>query len=224
MASLNYICVRRADIPDGSLQVLDLWPNESQRNYIYDPRGQTKYLSRADTSAVRTVAGGGGAILAAVELTGLAAYFIDHVEVGAAGPAMTASEADTAAAAVLAIVDAGTACDLAAIDGALNGAAAGASLTGNTSTGSVAEVLKVLSGGVYTVPAGSVLDTDGSTFNTAVSGAFDDGQYIETVQSGAFEVSLRRGHLAGMLRADFDYKGVAGAAIVIYDDAGALVA
>ena len=40
-----FLIMRRTDIPDGVLQVLDLWPNTSSKNYIYPPGlGQTGYI------------------------------------------------------------------------------------------------------------------------------------------------------------------------------------
>jgi len=44
---MPYICLARTDIPDGTVQILDLKPNTSQRNTSIDPPGQTRYVNRA---------------------------------------------------------------------------------------------------------------------------------------------------------------------------------
>ena len=76
---MPYIIMKRDDIAEG-LQVLDLKPNTSQRNLVYDTPGQTKYLNRFQNETVQTIVGGGGAILMRQDTKGLAAYLIDHVE------------------------------------------------------------------------------------------------------------------------------------------------
>jgi hypothetical protein len=42
---MPYIIMKRDDVPAGILQVLDLEPNTSLRNYSIDPPGQTKYIN-----------------------------------------------------------------------------------------------------------------------------------------------------------------------------------
>jgi hypothetical protein len=206
--------------------VLDLWPNTSQHK-AYEPEGQTKYLNRAHNDSVQTVVGGGGAILASVTLVGLGAYLIDNVQAsGVGGPAFTFAEANTAATNILARLDANQTLLLADIDAVLNAVVAGSELTtagGSASTGSVVDLLKVLANGYYEVPAGSVLDTDGSTFNTVVSGSFDDTKYKATVQGAAFDLSNTVGYLSKWKAATFTWNGTVGAAITIYDNTGAIL-
>jgi hypothetical protein len=80
---MPYICLARNDIPDGTLQVLDLWPNTSLRNQSIDPPGQTRYINRAQNEAltISTVAGVStvGNVRA---VNGLAAYIADKVAPG----------------------------------------------------------------------------------------------------------------------------------------------
>jgi hypothetical protein len=145
-ADSRYIVVRRTDIPDGTLQVLDLYPNESQRSLVYDPPGQTRYINRFQNDTVVTSVGAGGAILARGDLKGVAAYLIDHVEAGglAAGvDALTFTEANAAAAAIVAIAEAGTALGLAQVNAAIAGVVADTELTnagGSASTGDLEEL------------------------------------------------------------------------------------
>ena len=77
---MPYICVVRTDLPDGVLQVLDLWPNASQRNPIYDPPAQTRYLCRVSNDTVRYVNG-----VTQQALDGLGAYLMDRLEPGGLG-------------------------------------------------------------------------------------------------------------------------------------------
>lgn len=226
----RYVVVRRSDIPRGTLQVTDLHPNSSQKNQVYDGASQgPKYLNRFDATAVTTSVGGGGAILAARDLTGIGAYLIDHVEAGglAAGlAALTFAEANSAAAAIAAIADAGTALTLAAVNAAIAGVVADTELTsvgGSASTGSLEGLLRVMAGGVYTVPAGSVLDTDGSTFNPVVSGSFDDGKDLQLLNTSSFIISNDRGQIAKLKSASFSYLGTAGAVVACYDNTGAVI-
>lgn len=74
---MPYICLARNDVPDGTVQVLDLMPNSSQRT-IYDPPGQTRYVNRVQ--GVLPLAGATGQTLTTGQ--GLVAYLADRVAVG----------------------------------------------------------------------------------------------------------------------------------------------
>ena len=74
---MPYICLARTDIPDGTLQVLDLSPNASQRT-IYDPPAQTRYLKRPLNTPVALLANGS----IQEDAYGLAGYLLDRVEAG----------------------------------------------------------------------------------------------------------------------------------------------
>lgn len=225
---MPYICMIREDIPDGVLQVLDLFPNTSLRNQIYDPVGQTKYVNRCDNDTVATQASGGNDVTRA-EYKGVAAYLLDHVESGglAAGTgALSDANANTIAAAIIAAMDAGTAMGLAAVNALLSATAANTELTsagGSASTGTLAELLKILAGGEYVLPAGSVTEEPTGTFNPTESGAFTTGQYRNTYDSFALNASLGEGALSQYIAATYEYGGTAGAAIVVYDDVGAVM-
>lgn len=226
-ANTRYIVVRRSDIPNGTLQVLDLNPNESQRNLVYEPPGQTKYLNRFQNDTVTTVVSG-GAILARGNLKGVAAYLIDHVEAGGLGAglaALTATEANDAATAIIALVDAGSDVDIASVNAAIAGVVADSELVATTSasTGNLEELLRILAGAEYVVPTGSILDTDGSTFNPVVSGSFTTGVEREIFNTSHFLLSSNIGELFEMKQATFDYLGTAAPAVVVYDNTGVAV-
>jgi hypothetical protein len=84
---MPYIIMKRSDIPDGTLQVLDMEPNTSQRNYTLDAPGQTKYVNAVDNQTVVTL--GAGPVTSFRDYSGLAAWFLartnDGTAVAAAG-------------------------------------------------------------------------------------------------------------------------------------------
>lgn len=86
---MPYIIMKRDDVPAGILQVLDLEPNTSQRNYTLDPPGQTKYIDPVENDPVVTYqpAGIGTPILAYTEAYGLAAWFLTNVNDGSGAAA-----------------------------------------------------------------------------------------------------------------------------------------
>lgn len=80
---MPYICLARSDIPDGTLQVTDLWPNTSLRNQSIDPPGQTRYFRRARNTPVNVSSVTGLATSSnGRPLEGLSAYLADRVEAG----------------------------------------------------------------------------------------------------------------------------------------------
>lgn len=215
---MPYICLRRTDIPDGILQILDLVPNTSLRNSIYDPQGQTKYIDRVQNDTVAVTSS-----LTAAEYKGLAAYIIDSVAHGGTGNALTAAQANAMAVAIVTnLLNAGAAATLAAINAELQGVVALTELNANNSVGSVVDVLKILASGEYVLPVGTAANS-GAAFKGSQAGAFTTGQYRATYDTGAFQISLGDGYLARLLEATFDYEGTAGAAVVVYSDTGALL-
>ena len=221
---MPYIAQTRTDIPNGVLQVLDLWPYTSQRS-IYDPPGQTKYINRGEfTGAGQNAARPttlSGAAASAYACYGLAAYFADNIEDVAGGASLffSAAFANAAATAVAALVDAGAVLNAAAINGALAASSAGSSLTAGTSTGSVADVLQIVAGGSYLLPAGSAI---GGLAAAMGNGSFVDGTYKSTVDGAALAASFASGSLASYTAATFSYDGTAGQALVVYNDDGTL--
>jgi len=80
---MPYIILKRDDIPAGTLQVLDLEPNTSLRNYVVDPPGQTKYVDPVlnDTVVVYDPSGAAGPSIFR-PIRGLAAWIITNVSDG----------------------------------------------------------------------------------------------------------------------------------------------
>jgi len=83
------------DIPDGTVQILDLAPNSSQASAAYDGQGQTRYVNRAKNDAV-TVTPAGTMMQNAAE--GLRAYLADKVEPGGLETATIKVQLDTVVA------------------------------------------------------------------------------------------------------------------------------
>lgn len=219
---MPYICLRRSDIPAGTLQVLDLWPNTSQRNQAIDPAGQTKYINRFQKDTLAALV----ANATVAEYKGIAAYLIDHVEDNVANVTITVAVANAAANALAALVNAGSALTLAAVNNALvaNGVAnagAGTQLNANGSDGTLANLLKVCAGAEYVLPAGSLV---GGVAGGASLGSFTDGQYRATYAGSALYSSIAEGQIAGFASASFEYDGTTGAALVVYDDSGNVLA
>jgi hypothetical protein len=227
---MPFICKRRSDIQNGILQVTDLWPNASQRNQSIDPQPQgPRYVSAPVSNTVTLSSTGATQRYLATAQSGLAAYIIANVATGAAA-AFTPAQADAAAAALIAAMGTGAVLNLAAINVILAAAAAGSALTAGGSTGAVTDILRVLSGATYTVPAGTIVQIVVSTFNPQVSPAtfnannFDFNAYHDIlVSDSSFYISLAQGQINGFSSATFTYLGTAGAALVVYDNAGAVL-
>lgn len=220
-----YLIMRRTDIPDGVLQVVDLWPNTSSKNYIYPPGlGQTGYVHNIPAPAITGLVAAGPPVTASSDLRGLAAYLIGNIDTGAApgGAPYTDAEADAAAAALVAIAQAGTVLDAAAVDAALGGVVAGTTLSGGGSTGVLTDLLAAMAGHVWLIPAGSELSDGGGVFAGQV-GSFVEGSYKQLYDIGQFLCSNLNGNVSLLKDAAFQYDGTAGAAVTVYSATGTLL-
>jgi hypothetical protein len=225
-----FLVMRRTDIPDGVLQQVDLKPNTSNRNYIYTPStqgGQTGYIRNiAPSPAITPFVLPGPPFVATAALTGLAAYYMGNVDQGPApgGPVLIPPMADLAAATTITAAQAGTILDSPTIAALLvaAGAIPGTTIDAGGSTGSVAEVLSILSGRVYDIAAGSLLSDGAGAFAGRV-GTFDDTTYRHLYDNDGFVVSNTYGNLSLMKSADFTYDGTTGAAIVVYSATGTVM-
>lgn len=227
---MPFICLARTDIPDSTLQITDLWPNKSQANAVTDPSPVgPKYINAPVTNnVVLTTAGDVKTFTAAKE--GLAAYILVNVQQdGVGGLAVTPTQANVVAAAILVRMRAGLSLDLAAINVILVAACgAGTELTsagGSLSTGAVADVLRILSSTPYEVPAGTQIQEAGPLFHAQTQPAFNaacfDSAFHDVLPTdSSFYTSLSFGKIAGFKAATFSYRGTAGSALTVYDDAG----
>ena len=76
---MPYIMMKRDDIPDGTLQVLDLDPNTSLRNLTLDVPGQTKYVNQAQNDNLVLYIPTGMERTVFKDTRGLAAWIITNV-------------------------------------------------------------------------------------------------------------------------------------------------
>lgn len=218
-----FLIMLRTDIPDGVLQVVDLWPNTSSKNYIYDPGlGQTGYVHNIPDAAADGSVGAGPTFTVSADVTGVSAYLLGNVNTTAgAGAPFTGAEADAATTALVAIAQAGTVLDAAAVDAVLAGVVAGTSLAGGGSTGVLSELLAVMAGRGYQVDAGTDLAVAG-TKTAARNGDFVAGTYKQLYDIGRFLVSNLNGNVSLMRDASFTYDDTTGAAVTVYAEDGTL--
>ena len=201
---MPYICMSRDDVADGTIQVLDLFPNSSQRNLIYDGEGQTRYINRANTSTVSMTAAFlvSGATIGD-DAVGLGAYLVDTMDSDGGGTLLTTAEIASAVEDVMGLVDNALAITavsaLASINaGTYSGNALGTgSFKGNFS---LEALLKVLAGAHYKIDKGTLI-VDGSSQGAFVFHSKDTNlSSAETVTKSydgeEFQLSINSGHLA----------------------------
>jgi hypothetical protein len=219
-----FLIMRRTDIPNGVLQVLDLWPNTSSKNYIYPPGlGQTGYIHNASVGPYATASvGAGPTFTVSADTSGVAAYLLGNINTTGAGDApFTGTEAFTAMAGLLSAALAGTVLDAAAVDAVLAGVVAGTSLSGGGSTGVLSQLLSVMAGRPWTIPAGTDLAAGGIKL-AAVQGDFVAGTYVHLYDIGQFKVSNLNGNVSLLKSANFTYDETTGAAVTVYAEDGTL--
>ena len=240
-----YVNLARADVPPGILQLLDLDPNTSQPHGVIDPPGQTRYVSfPMENDVIHVVSsGGGGATKTTYQTTwGLATYLMDKVNGGGLGagpnfPALTPTQARTAALALQTRAASGLALTLTDINAVLAAVLAATALTTGGSVGTVEEVLRILAGERFYLPAGTVVQLVGPPIAWQGShGAFVgiDGTSAITLHnpprirnlviSGALYASIANGHIYELTQATYTYLGVTGRAITVYDVSGNVLA
>lgn len=225
---MPHIAMIRTDIANGTLQVLDLWPYTSQHS-IYDPVGQTKYINYgeytgAGQNSARPTTVSATAHIINWDVYGLAAYCVDMVtDDGGTNQTLTALQANAFAALVETnIVQAGAVVSDATLTTQLVAVAGIDPATTFLGSGvsSVADVLQIIAGGSYLLPAGS--NSEDVVIGTAQNGAFEAGTYKNAVDTGALKISFASGELASMVAATYDPfgDGTQAAGVTVYADDG----
>jgi len=158
---MPYICLARGDIPNGTVQIVDLIPNSSQRSPAYDPPGQSRYVNRVQNNRVFFTAAG----VTTGNTDGLSALLVDLVDPGVNDwtPAVQAA----VSAGLIARVDAGVALAIADVNTVIQVSLAGATLP----AGNLVDLLACLSGRTYRLPA-AVIKGPGGVWAAAQAGAF----------------------------------------------------
>lgn len=158
----------------------------------------------ANTAITETVADGG--------------FAVSGMSGATASDALTATEASTDADDILAIVTAGTALDLATVNAALT--------TGALAASQHSDLMDLLAGRRYLVPAGTQIE-DGSNdfavvFPTGEDSGFVDGTLRNLYSTGALRISVGEGNLSRYLSTDFNFLDTTGPAVAVYEDDGTL--
>jgi hypothetical protein len=219
-----FLIMRRTDIPEEEMQVVDLKPNTSQRSFPYTPPGQTGYIRNIPNDVADGLVGAGPTFTTSATLSGLSAYLLGNIDTGAGagGAPFTGAQADLAAGLLVALAHGGSAIDGASVDAALATAVAGTSLSGGGSTGVLTELLSVMAGAVYQIDAGTDLAVAGVKV-AAQQGAFVEGTYRALYDTGAFLISNAEGNISRLKAPTFTYLDTQGAAITVYSATGTVL-
>lgn len=216
------ICMRDASIPNNVFQIVDLFPNRSQLNPVVDPVAQGPRYLRQPVNTTPVVDG----LAIAREVSGLTAYILVNQDDNA--DILSVTDASRIADLYISRMRDGLALDLATMNGLIQGGGAGelnlpnVEIEGNNASTTTAEILSILSGASYTVPAGHIFDADPgltlpteSFFDTTVFKAIDEND-------SSFFLSLARGALskAKSVRIDPVSGTTLDPLVVVYDGAG----
>lgn len=228
----QFIVFRRTDVPNGVMVIKDLQPNVMTRDAAYDPIAQGPYYVRQLVNQSVSTVTSSNVVSSPLVTQGLAAYLISHVELDGANAqngAISAAQANAAALAIIADARTGAVLDLAAINTILNNEiTVDTELDAGNSTGTVADVMAILAGRVFQLPAGYVVwpdDGDPTTWvgmDAATTAASFVGAFRTLYPTDSFLMSFAQGDLSVFSSASFTYKGVTGAAVVVYNDDGSL--
>jgi len=226
-----YITLKRTDIPNGTMIIRDLWPNPSQYNPVIDPLPQGPfYLSNVSNGSVTVVVDVENRTLKKAS-TGLTAYLLATMNGastngGADFNSLTQAEATSIATAIIERMQDGLALEDTDIEDLGQAVQAGVALA--ESTISVANILAILSGAVFTLPAGHQIQQTGAGTGVFTPLAVNQqAQYFvgdthQRLVTSDLAVSSAEGALSVMLTDAFTYKGVSAQAVVIYNDDGTL--
>ena len=238
---MPYICLIRTDMDDaisqGTFYVGDLLPEAGKplpklgadANKVDRSTAQGPYIPVAggagDEVATEALDPDDGSLITSAAYTGLAAFLLDNCVDGGDASPLSAADANTIAAAIVASAANGDAMGATEIEALLTATDAGMTVAASGGDSFAEGVLKCLAGFTYTVAAGSeVQDVDGAA--TAAAGEFssDSSRVASQVTSSlSLTKSLASGQLAGFCAAGFTYGGVSGAALVVYDDDGSVL-
>lgn len=211
------ICVRDTAISNGQLMVKDLWPNRSQANPVLDPVAQGPRYLRVVENELPVVAN--DTVSRAVK--GLTAYLLANLEDGA-GARITVTNAVNMASPIIALMRAGAPITEAVLVdpvGPIKAEIAGAGLGVGDSTATLNDILQILAGARYVVPAGHILEVGGAFQQP--SDFFDYTVMSPIVEEdSSFWISLAQGDILGMKSPRTVKNVVLDPYVVVYDGAG----
>ena len=218
------ICIRDASIKNGQLLVKDMWPNRSQANPVIDPAPQgPRYLRVVETPTLPTLTG----TVIAKTVSGLAAYCLVTFDQGAAGANITPAESVLIAEAIISEMRTGGDLETADINGLiapLQGLA-GTGIGLGASTATVNNILQILGGATFTVPAGYDLEDaqNAAQFLSEADQASSFSEFFNPVlfEDSSFWISLAQGDLLGLKSSRTDRNGnTLDPFVVVYDGTG----
>ncbi len=218
------ICIRDASIKNGQLMVKDLFPNRSLANPVIDPAPQgPRYLRVVETPTLPTLTG----TVIAKTVSGLAAYCLVTFDQGAAGANITPAESVLIAEAIISEMRTGGDLETADINGLiapLQGLA-GTGIGLGASTATVNNILQILGGATFTVPAGYDLEDaqNAAQFLSEADQASSFSEFFNPVlfEDSSFWISLAQGDLLGLKSSRTDRNGnTLDPFVVVYDGTG----
>lgn len=208
---MPYIIARRSEIQNGSIQVTDLFPDQSQANLVNDPAPQGPFYVRVpnmgNSGFFRPVLAeiADESIVFAREARGLVSYIIKNVDAvnGAGTRTVTVTQAETIANAILARAQGGLALAEADINALLVATLGeGAAIDAGDSTASVDAILQILAGEQYVIEAGYVVqDAEGDHVVVIADTSLGATMRRLVERDTSWQVSFNEGTLAGLVAA-----------------------
>lgn len=221
------ICFRDSTLENGSFQVKDMWPNRSQANPVVDPAPQgPRYIRQPENELVGATNG-----IVDVDAVGLSAYVLANTDVGNNG-ALTPAVAFLAATNIILAMRGAAPMVLAAINKIVDDANGntGAELidagNGLTCSGSVEDVIAILAGARFALPAGYEFENGGALVPADNESLFDSGKYqFIDEDDSSFWISVEQGDLykAKNNRIDQNTGLTLAPIVVVYDGDGSVL-
>lgn len=217
---MPYIIKSNTTVPDGVVQIKDLWPDKTHANAVIDPKPYGfRYINGPQNTALTSFYATANAFNQ--ECSGLSAYIICNIG-GAGATAMSLANANAWANSIIARAVAGQALALANINGVKPGG------VDNAVDGDVANILSILAGASYVVPAGHVFQAAGA-FVPAATDFFVNNE--ARLFDSSFYISNAIGDISVMKSGIFVYLdttanppvNTTGALVTVYADDGTLL-
>lgn len=211
------ICIRDTDISNGQILVKDMWPNRSQANPSIDPSPQGPRYLRVVQNVLPTVANN----VVSAEVSGLAAYLLVTIDAGAGNANPTPAQAKSMADALIVEMRAGNDLELADINAVLAGVVGGTGIVGTgNSTATVNNILQILGGAPFTVPAGEVSVNATFQVEQGQANLFTAFHNPIVFEDSSFWISLAKGDLSGLKSSRTVNGVVVDPYVVVYDGTG----
>jgi hypothetical protein len=219
------ICIRDTAISNGQLIVKDMWPNRSQANPVVDPAPQgPRYLRVVETPTLPVLDG----TVVARTVSGLAAYLLVTLDLQAGNANITPAQAVGCAEAIISEMRVGGDLTLNDINGLIQAVdnpnlnATGLGLGASTAT--VNNILQILGGAIFIVPAGYDLEDINNApqwLSVADQASLFSAWFNPIVEEdSSFWISLAQGDLLGLKSSRTVNNVVLDPYVVVYDGAG----